>query len=293
MKSDEQSRPGSTPPAPEATSEFDRALAMTRRDDGVYDGHLDGIWGIGAGINGGLLLAACANALRQTFAQEDHLDPISISGYYLSAATEGPATFVTEVLRRGRSMSTGSVSLAQEDDGRPVERVRALATYGDLDALPDDVRTTAPEPELPDLETCVGTDLTPKSFRAKAPLLDRFDLRLDPETAGWAVGKPAGLGVIRGWLRMADGREPDALSLLLAVDALPPITFDLGLPGWAPTLELTAHVRAKPAPGWLKVVHSTRNYAGGLLEEDAEVWDSTGRLVVQSRQLARAPRPRR
>ena len=121
-------------------------------------------------------------------------------------------------------------------------------------------------------------------------LLDRFDLRLDPDTVGWALGKPSGRGIIRGWLRMADGREPDALSLLLAIDALPPVTFDLGLSGWTPTLELTAHVRAVPAPGWLKVVHSTRNYAGGLLEEDAEVWDSTGRLVAQSRQLARAPR---
>jgi hypothetical protein len=80
--------------------------------------------------------------------------------------------------------------------------------------------------------------------------------------------------------------------LLLAVDTLPPVTFDLGMSGWAPTLELTAHVRARPAPGWLRIRVSTRNFAGGLLEEDAEVWDSRDRLVAQSRQLARAPRPR-
>jgi len=256
----------------------------------VYDGHLDASWSIGAGINGGLLLAACANALSQTFADEAHPHPISISAYYLSAAEEGPASFTTEVLRRGRTMSTGSVSLTQDQEGEPVERVRALATYGDLTGLPDDVQTTAAEPELPDVGECLGSSLAPPDFRAAAPLLDRFDLRLDPDTVGWALGEPSGRGMIRGWLRMADGREPDPLSLLLAVDALPPLTFDLGLPGWAPTLELTAHVRAVPAPGWLKVVHSTRNYAGGLLEEDAEVWDSAGRLVAQSRQLARAPR---
>ena len=79
-------------------------------------------------------------------------------------------------------------------------------------------------------------------------------------------------------------------NLVAYFDALPPVTFDLGMIGWAPTLELTAHVRAKPAPGWLKVQHRTRNFAGGMFEEDCEVWDSTGRLVAQSRQLALAPR---
>jgi acyl-CoA thioesterase len=276
--------------AAESRSEFDRGIALERRADGGYDGHLDGMWRVGAGINGGILLAVCANALSTTFADEAHPDPVSISAYYLSAAREGPARLVTEVLRRGRSMSTGSVSLTQDEHGEPVERVRALATYGDLSAMPEDVRTTAVEPDLPPVEACLGTDFARPGFRTKNPLIERFDLRLDPDAAGWAAGKPSGRGMIRGWLKMADGREPDPLSLLLAVDALPPVTFDLGLPGWAPTLELTAHVRAVPAPGWLKVVHSTRNYAGGLLEEDAEVWDSTGRLVAQSRQLARAPR---
>ncbi|MGA9746118.1 MAG: thioesterase family protein, partial [Nocardioides sp.] len=56
-------------------------------------------------------------------------------------------------------------------------------------------------------------------------------------------------------------------------------------------LELGVHLRARPAPGWLRVMHRTRNLAGGLFEEDAEVWDSAGRLVAQSRQLAKVPRP--
>jgi hypothetical protein len=271
-------------------SEFDRGIALSRRAEGVYDGHLDPGWAIGAAINGGFLLAACGNALSQTFADEAHPDPVSISAYYLSAAQQGPARFTTDIVRRGQTMSTSSVSLSQEVKGRPVERVRALSTYGDLTELTDAVHTTATEPDLPELDQCVGTDLAPEDFKRSAPLLDRLDLRLDPDCVGWALGKPSGRGMIRGWLRLADGREPDPLSLLLALDALPPVTFDLGLPGWAPTLELTAHVRAMPAAGWLKVVHATRNFAGGLLEEDAEVWDSTGRLVAQSRQLARAPR---
>jgi hypothetical protein len=274
-------------------TEFDRGIGVEERPDepGVFDAELGTGWQIGAGINGGMLLATCGAALRETFRADGHPDPVAVSAYYLSASRPGPATLRTHALRRGRSMSTGSVSLVQSDDGREVERIRALATYGDLGALSGEVRTTATPPDLPPPEDCVPNDLAPASFKAQATLLDRLDLRLDPSCAGWAVGEPSGRGMLRGWLRLADAREPDPLMLLLAVDALPPVTFDFGEVGWTPTLELTAHVRADPAPGWLRVTHATRNYAGGLLEEDCEVWDSADRLVAQSRQLARAPRP--
>lgn len=273
-------------------SEFDRGIAVSPRADDPtsYDTELSEGWQIGAGINGGLLLATLGNALRATLSSASstggHLDPVAISAYYLSASTPGPAVVRTEVLRSGRSLSTASASLVQGPD----ERIRALATYADLGALTDDVRTTAAPPDLPPPDRCVSSADAPPAFFEQAGLLKRLDLRLDPAYVGWAVGKPSGEGRIQGWLRMADPREPDPLLLLLAVDALPPVTFDLGLLGWTPTLELTVHLRANPAPGWLRVVASTRNVAGGFLEEDAEVWDCEDRLVAQSRQLARAPR---
>ena len=46
------------------------------------------------------------------------------------------------------------------------------------------------------------------------------------------------------------------------------------------------HVRARPAPGWLACRVSTSYLIEGYHEEDFEIWDSTGRLVAQSRQLA-------
>lgn len=286
-----------------AVSEFDREIAVTGRADqpGVYDAELGQGWRIGGGVNGGLLLALAGHALRRELGRESadgipgHPDPLAISAYYLSPGVPGPTELRTQVVRRGRGVSTGQVSVLQRD-GEGVdlaERVRVLATYGDLASLDADASTSAVPPELPDPDVCVSAAQAPPQFLKHASLLDRLDLRLDPATTGWAVGKPSGNGVIRGWLRLADGREPDPLMLLLAVDALPPVAFELGLPGWTPTLELTAHVRCRPAPGWLRVNLTSRTLSGGYLEEDAEVWDSAGRLVALSRQLARATSPRR
>lgn len=129
------------------------------------------------------------------------------------------------------------------------------------------------------------------SGMSSSGFVHRLDMRLDPATAGWTVGSPSGRGEMRGWLRFADGRPPDALSLLLALDAFPPVVFDLGSTGWAPTIEFTGYVRARPAPGWLQVRTQTQHVAGGLFNEDCEIWDSTGALVAQSRQLGSARFP--
>lgn len=265
--------------------EFDQAIEVAPTGDGRYAAELDGGWHVGGGVNGGILLATVGNAIRHALPAKP--DPFAVSAAYLSASTPGPATVSTRVLREGGRVATVQAELSQ--DGEP--RMAVLSTFGDLAGLPDDVRTTAVPFELPPREECVPGDLAPEETRRLAPIMDRFDMLFDPACVGWAMGEPSGNGEIRVWFRLKDGREPDPLALLLAVDALPPVTFDLGMPGWAPTLELTAHVRARPAPGWLRVRASTSNLAGGMFEEDCEVWDSAGRLVAQSRQLAMAPRP--
>jgi Thioesterase-like superfamily len=276
-----------------ASGEFDAALSLTARAPGTYDAHLSDIWRIGNAINGGLLLSVMGAALRETCGEQGHPDPFSVSAYYLSASVEGPATVRTEVVRSGRTVTTAAARLTQQDEnGAEVERIRALATYGKLADLSDDVHVMEPLPDVPAPEECLSNRDMPETFLSAGPFLRRLDVRMDPATAGWAVGTPARQGVIQAWVRMPDGRDPDPLMLLLAVDCLPPATFDFNHFGWVPTLELTAHVRGEPGPGWLFVRHRTRNYAGGLLEEDADVWDSTGRVVAQSRQLARAPRRR-
>ncbi len=267
--------------------EFDRDTTTVPRpgEPGGHDARLSDGWTIVRAVNGGYLLAVAARALA---ADLPHHDPITLTGHYLTPGEPGPAVVRTEVVRTGRTLSTGTARLLQRGpDGRETERLRVTGFFGDLAALPNDVRTTAKPVGIPPYEACLPGDARSASvIPGSTAILDRLDLRLDPETAGWALGAPSGHGEMRAWLGFADGRDHDPFSLLFAVDALPPTAFDMGLRGWVPTLELTVHVRARPAPGPLRIGVTTRNLAGGLLEEDAEVWDSADRLVAQSRQLA-------
>ncbi|CAM5403224.1 thioesterase family protein [Streptomyces atroolivaceus] len=269
-------------------SEFDRDTAVTLREEGVYDAELSAGWTIIHAVNGGYLLAMLGRALGEAL---PHSDPFSVSAHYLTASVPGPAVIRTQVVRAGRTLSTGEASLFQfAEDGTEIERIRVLATYGDLDGLTDEIRTSARPPVMPPLEQCLGASDGTAPIPGSSAITERLDIKLDPATVGWAVGAPSGKGEMRGWFGLADGRDADPLSLLLTVDALPPTSFELGLKGWTPTIELTTHIRCRPAPGPLRVSITTRNLAGGFLEEDAEVWDSADRLVAQSRQLARAPR---
>ncbi|MEU3547573.1 thioesterase family protein [Streptomyces longwoodensis] len=277
-----------TAPAAVGDSEFDRDTAVTERAPGLHDIDLSEGWTIFGAVNGGYLLAVLGRALADTL---PHGDPFSLTAHYLSASRPGRAVVRTETVRAGRTLSTGQASLLQYDEeGREVERIRVLASYGDLDALPDDVRTSAKPPAIPPPGQCFGPEDSPVPQGDQQPIADRLMLKLDPATVGWALGQPSGKGEMRAWFGLADGRDHDPFSLLLAVDALPPTAFDLGISGWVPTIELTVHVRARPAPGPVRVAITTRNLAGGFLEEDAEVWDSQDRLVAQSRQLARVLR---
>ena len=54
-----------------------------------------------------------------------------------------------------------------------------------------------------------------------------------------------------------------------------------------PSLSLRSYAPA--APGWLRCRFTTRFITAGMLEEDGEIWDESGTLVAQSRQLALVP----
>jgi len=238
---------------------------------------LDDTWTYGPGItHGGFLLELLAGtAVRGS----QHPHPLAVSGHFLRAPRLGPAEVEVEPLRTGRSTSTVRARLVQE--GRPC--LDAVVTAGLLGEPGTPAYVDAAPPELPPLEQCLRN--TSPAGQPRNGITEQLDLRLDPAAAGW-LGEPSDRAEVRGWVRYASGRDVDPLALVCLADALPPVTFSLGLRGWVPTVELTVHVRAVPAAGWLRVVQRAVLLQDGWLDETCEIWDSTDRLVAQAVQLA-------
>ena len=261
-------------------SEFDDATHVT--PDGRTEIH-DG-WDIGGNANGGYLMALAANGLRQV---ADRPDPVSVTAHYLSPGRPGDALVTGEVIKAGKRFTTVTGALGA--GGRTI--IQVLGTFGDLstNVASDFVAVHGTPPSLPPFEACVPRES--RQGQVAVPMMDRLEVRLHPDHVGWLRGEKLGVGEMAGWFGFADGRPLDTLALLLVADALPPAVFNLDIPsGWVPTVEMTVHVRAVPAPGPVRCVFRTRFVHGGMFEEDGEVWDSSGTLVALSRQLALLPR---
>jgi hypothetical protein len=63
-----------------------------------------------------------------------------------------------------------------------------------------------------------------------------------------------------------------------------------GPPGWVPTVQLSFYLRGIPDGQPVAAEFLTRQLRDGMFEEDGTMWNASGELVAQSRQLALLPR---
>lgn len=249
--------------------------------EGTWTGAFSDRWDIGDKPNGGYMLAVAVRAMGGVVTST-HPHPFSVNAHFLRPGEPGPVTVDVGLVRTGRTLATVTGALSQ--NGR--EKLRLVGSFGDLARASGPSVVAGVAPDLPPPEECIGRNENNSIHYAPSRIASNLDVRLNPNV-GWARGEPSGTAEVTGWLRFTDGREPDVLSLALFADAMPPAVFEV-LPAkqWVPTIELTVHFRAIPAPGWLQARFTTRYLVGGFFEEDGELWDSTGQLVAQSRQLA-------
>ena len=262
---------------------FAAASAVTPLGDGRYAGDVQPGWDIAGNTDGGYLLAIAARAVTDATAKPD---PVTITAHYLAPGRAGAVTIDVDVARSGKRHATGAFRLASADALHLV----GVCTTTDLGATSGPVLVDAAPPDLPPPDDC---PLSVPADPFPPPFVGQVEMRLHPDDIPFRSGDTSGNARMRGWFRLRDGEPLDTLALVLAVDSFPPPSFkgNLRVVG-TPTIELTAHLRHRPAPGWLACAFTTRNISGGYLETDGELWDSAGTLVAQSRQLQLIPAPR-
>lgn len=256
---------------------FDTDTAVVRETGDRWSATVSPDWTTIGGLpHGGYLFALALSAATQTAADKGLL---TATAHFLRPAQLGSADIDVEPIKQGRLTSTAAAALRQ--GGK--ERVRVLATYGHPRFLDEPVEPPIEAPPTSNPARC----LAPPPDLASgigATVSQRFDYRV-PRVSRWVGGDGPGTARLDGWIRFADGREPDLAALPLLVDAFPSALGELVGPVAVPTVELTVHLRRQPAPGWIQARMQARQLAGGLVEEDAHLWDSAGRLVALSRQL--------
>jgi len=267
---------------------IDATKVAQEADPTSFVAQLDPQWTVFERPHGGYMVAILARAAGVALAEPGHVDPLAVSAHFLSSPVAGAAAVRVEPLRTGRTVSQVRATLLQ--DGKRC--VEALLTMGRIDRAGEPYFTGEEPVAMPDHGDCV----TAPNPDGRLGMYQVVDLRLDPANLGYLRGEPDGGGEIRGWLSFVDDTPPDPLNLLYVADALPPASLTINPSGWVPTLELSVYVRARPAPGPLRVRQRTRlietvtgagGAAGtGLMDEVCDVWDSRSRLVAQGTQLA-------
>ena len=256
--------------------QFELETAITPAGPDTWTTHLHGAWNIGHHSNGGYAMVPVLRALGELSGQSD---PITVTTHYLRPALgDSEATINATLVRSGRTTSTARGTLSQEDK----ERLMVIAAFGDVERSVGEGPEINPDPpNLPPVEQCVRRSAGAQGI--ELPVLSRADVYLHPEHAN--AGK-RDRAVVEGWVRFADGNEPTTMSLPFFADVFPPSIFLLVGPiGWVPTIELTVHVRRRPAPGWLLGRFWCDDLHKGRMIETGALWDSTGALVARSRQI--------
>jgi acyl-coenzyme A thioesterase PaaI-like protein len=259
---------------------FSTAAAIRPLGDGTFTAELPAEWTVAGKPHGGFLLALLAKTAvaLHTGNGTPLVDPLAVSAQFLHAPGVGPALLRTEVRKTGRQATVVSVNLEQR--GRSC--VEAVVTTGRLPrdrAAWTDLPNQLAEP--PGNAIDISTLPSASTFR----LTEGCDVRLDPSGAGFLHGHIGDPLRLRLWVRPR-GEHADPLFALVAGDISMPVTFNLGRMGWSPAVQLTALLRSRPAPGWLRIQVDCRAVHGAWFDSDATVVDSTGRLVCQARQLA-------
>lgn len=255
---------------------FDRATALEPVAEGRFRGLISEDFWVQVGPNGGYLTAIALRGALSSVPEAARL-PRSIHARFLSPPRAQGFELSTEVIRRGRTMTTIGVRMRQE--GKTFLEASACFSEPFSPIAFQDARP----PEALSLE---AAEPVPKQI----PLNHRYDL-VRAIGGTFRAGPRALSG---GYIRFAEPRPIDVLALAALWDAWPPAVFARAMEqrfrGAVPTVEVSCFFRAParvvPAGEHVLIKVESKTASDGFVEEDAELWSADGALLAQSRQIA-------
>ena len=258
------------------------ATAVRRHEQGLRAEVQPG-WDVFGIPHGGYLMGIAA---RGALVASGLPDVMSITTHFTRKAVFGPMDL--EAVELGRSRRFTTMAVHGRQGGELV--TTSMVLLADREAFDGPRWTNRDGTAAPD------DLLTPPAgqpgYEATPAVAHRLGLRLMTTDVGFWDGAPTGAGLIRGLVDPPSGGTADQVLAIVAADVTPPALWNaLGPTGWVPTVELSAQLRARPAPGPLWVVARTTDVGEGFTDDEAEVYDSTGRLVLHSNQHARYSQP--
>ena len=259
------------------TRSFADDTALEPLGEGLWRTVVPEHWFIVTGPNGGWIAAVLTRAM----AESARRPPRSLTVHFLDAPAAGPVEIEVSPQRNGGT--TSFLSLRMTLDGRPV--ALALGVCAEW-------REGAPEwrdLEMPDVPPPEEAFLIDPERTPVPTFMGNYESRAVSGVPRQGEPVPA-----IGWIRAAEPVPLDAPLVAALTDAWLPAAFvRVTEPVIVPTLDLTIHFRAPlPVEGWALLVMRTGTGAGGVWEEDGEIWSRDGVLLAQSRQLAIVRRPR-
>ncbi|MCK0438596.1 thioesterase family protein [Gordonia alkaliphila] len=271
-------------------------------DSVTYRGSVSPAFTIGPKVHGGSLQMMAASAARAALYRLGGPDQpagttaIAVASDFLAAPDPAEVTLAVRLLKRGRTVSLAHVDVLQADR----VMVSSSVTLGRPDVGDPHHSGGTVLDDLPPVPTADAVPIDDSPLGEVMHLAPAMDLALDPHWFPVLRGEQ-GEPQIRGWTRPKDpAAQPASMAAdfpVLVCDVSPPVVMNLGLFGWAPTVQLTTYLRRVPetgpdGAGWLRFAATSTEVGQGMFAEDHAVVDETGALVAQSRQLALIPSAR-
>jgi acyl-CoA thioesterase len=253
-----------------AASDFDRTTALRPTGTpGTFGVELDVGWSSLVGVHGGYM---CALAVRGAEALATDRTVRTLTTSFLRTGDVGPATLTVREVRRGRSMSTVTADLSQDD------RLLLTSRLTLLQPRPGIEWSTPLDLGLPPRDECVRME------GGRVSHFERVDGLLDPASLPFSGGDRA---MVRGYLRPLDGDHVDAAWLAMASDWFPPPAFvRLEPPTGGVSIDLTTHIHrpevALADDEWLVGSFEVETATAGLAVERGVIATTDGTLVAES-----------